>query len=59
MTLFAAELEEPKIGIPGKGLGRKHSGKKEKLFVTSNFSSFHNVSKSSLLLMRQNEYLWI
>ena len=31
---------------------------KEKLLVTSNFSFSHNVFKSSLLLMRQNEYLW-
>ena len=29
---------------------------KEKLLVTSNFSFFHNVFKSCLLLMRQNEY---
>ena len=32
---------------------------KEKLLVTSNFSFSHNVFKSCLLLMRQNEYLWI
>ena len=31
---------------------------KEKLLVTSNFSLSHNVFKSCLLLMRQNEYLW-
>ena len=31
---------------------------KEKLLVTSNFSSSHNVFKSCLLLMCQNEYLW-
>ena len=31
---------------------------KEKLLVTSNFSFSHNVFKSRLLLMRQNEYLW-
>ena len=31
---------------------------KEKLLVTSNFSFSHNVFKSCLLLMRQNEYLW-
>ena len=31
---------------------------KEKLLVTSNFSFSQNVSKSCLLLMRQNEYLW-
>ena len=31
---------------------------KEKLLVTSNFSFSHNVFKSSLFLMRQNEYLW-
>ena len=31
---------------------------KEKLLVTSNFSVFHNVFKSCLLLMCQNEYLW-
>ena len=30
----------------------------EKLLVTSNFSFSHNVLKSYLLLMRQNEYLW-
>ena len=30
---------------------------KEKLLVTSNFSFSHNVFKSCLLLMRQNEYL--
>ena len=32
--------------------------KKEKLLVTSNFSFSHNVFKSCLFLMRQNEYLW-
>ena len=31
---------------------------KEKLLVTSNFSFSHNVFKSYLLLMCQNEYLW-
>ena len=31
---------------------------KEKLLITSNFSFSHNVFKSSLVLMRQNEYLW-
>ena len=31
---------------------------KEKLLVTSNFSFSHNVFKSCLLLMRQNDYLW-
>ena len=31
---------------------------KEKLLVTSNFSFSHNVFKSCLLLMRQNEYMW-
>ena len=31
---------------------------KEKLFVTSNFSFCHNVFKSCLLLMHQNEYIW-
>ena len=31
---------------------------KEKLLVTSNFSFSHNVFKSCLLLMRQNEYQW-
>ena len=31
---------------------------KEKLLVTSNFSFSHNVFKSCLLLMCQNEYLW-
>ena len=31
---------------------------KKKLLVTSNFFFFHNVFKSCLLLMRQNEYLW-
>ena len=31
---------------------------KEKLLVTSNFFFTHNVFKSCLLLMRQNEYLW-
>ena len=31
---------------------------KEKLLVTSNLSFSHNVFKSCLLLMRQNEYLW-
>ena len=30
----------------------------EKLLLTSNFSFFHNVFKSCLLLMCQNEYLW-
>ena len=30
----------------------------EKLLVTSNFSFSHNVLKSCLLLMQQNEYLW-
>ena len=37
---------------------KKTLWEKEKLLVTSNFSFFHNVFKSSLLLMRQNEYLW-
>ena len=32
--------------------------KLEKLLITSNFSFFHNVFKSCLLLMHQNEYLW-
>ena len=31
---------------------------KEKLLVMSNFSFFHNILKSCLVLMRQNEYLW-
>ena len=31
---------------------------KKKLLVTSNFFFSHNVFKSCLLLMRQNEYLW-
>ena len=31
---------------------------KEKLLVTSNFSSSHNFFKSYLLLMHQNEYPW-
>ena len=31
---------------------------KEKLLIMSNFSFSHNVLKSCLLLMRQNEYLW-
>ena len=31
---------------------------KEKLLVTSKFFFSHNVLKSCLLLMRQNEYLW-
>ena len=31
---------------------------KEKLLVMSNFSFSHNVFKSCLLLVRQNEYLW-
>ena len=31
---------------------------KEKLLVMSNFSFSHNVLKSYLLGMRQNEYLW-
>ena len=31
---------------------------KEKLIITSNFSSSHNGFNSCLLLMRQNEYLW-
>ena len=31
---------------------------KEKLLVTSNFSFSHNVFKSCLYLMCQNEYLW-
>ena len=30
----------------------------EKLIVTSNFFSSHDVFKSCLLLMRQNEYIW-
>ena len=30
----------------------------EKLLVTSNFSFSHNVFKTCLVLMRQNEYLW-
>ena len=36
----------------------KKFGEKEKLLVMSNFSFSHNVFKSCLLLMRQNEYLW-
>ena len=59
ISLFAAELEEPKIGISGKGLTHSHTmtpfdapGKqtflkilweKEKLLVTSNFSVSHSV----------------
>ena len=39
-------------------LSRKHCGKKRKSLVTSNFSFSHNVFKSSLVLMHQNEYLW-
>ena len=31
---------------------------KEKLLVTSNFFVSHNVFKSCLLLMLQNDYLW-
>ena len=31
---------------------------KKKLLVTSNFSFPHNVFKSCLVLMHQNEYLW-
>ena len=31
---------------------------KEKLLVTSNFSFSHNVFKSCLLLIPQNEHLW-
>ena len=31
---------------------------KEELLVTSNFFFSHNVFKSCLLLVRQNEYLW-
>ena len=31
---------------------------KKKLLVTSNFFFSHNVFKSCLLLMGQNEYLW-
>ena len=36
---------------------KKTVWEKEKLLVTSNFSFSHNVFKSWLLLMRQNEYL--
>ena len=36
----------------------KTSLEKEKLLVTSNLLFSHNVFKSRLLLMRQNEYLW-
>ena len=32
--------------------------KKEKLLATSNFSFSHNVFKSCLMFMHQNEYLW-
>ena len=39
-------------------IGLKTLWEKEKLLVTSNFSFSHNVFKSCLLLMRQNEYLW-
>ena len=38
-------------------LSRKHCGKRKRLLVTSNFFFSHNVYKSRLLLMRQNEYL--
>ena len=31
---------------------------KEKLLITSNFFFSHNVFKSWMLLMLQNEYLW-
>ena len=31
---------------------------KKKLLITSIFFFFHNVFKSCLLLMRQNEYSW-
>ena len=31
---------------------------KEKLLITSNFSFSHNVFKSCLLLIGQNEYIW-
>ena len=31
---------------------------KKKLLITSNFFFSHNVFKSCLLLMRQNEYIW-
>ena len=37
---------------------KKTLWEKEKLLVTSNFFFSHNVFKSCLLLMRQNEYLW-
>ena len=37
---------------------KKALWEKEKLLVTSNFSFSHNVFKSCLLLMHQNEYLW-
>ena len=36
---------------------KKTLWEKEKLLVTSNFSFSHNVFKSCVLLMRQNEYL--
>ena len=39
-------------------LSRIHCGKKEILLVMSNFSFSHNVFKSCVLLMCQNEYLW-
>ena len=40
------------------GRGEIACYEQEKLLVMSNFSFSHNVFKSCLLLMRQNEYLW-
>ena len=37
---------------------KKTLWEEEKLLVTSNFFYSHNVFKSCLLLMGQNEYLW-
>ena len=37
---------------------KKTLWEKDKLLVTSNFSFSHNVFKSCLLFMHQNEYLW-
>ena len=39
-------------------IGEKTLWEKEKLLVTSNFFFSHNVFKSCLLFIRQNEYLW-
>ena len=39
-------------------IGQKTLCEKEKLLVTNNFFFSHNVFKSCLLLIRQNEYDW-